>query len=522
MTRAHTAEQIRQLQENIRQVHALHRAAARRSSAAFASYVMRDEKGQPLKLASFHHEWHRLWHRHKQLILWGSAEIGKTVQIISYVAWRIGIDPSTRCVIVSKTKEKAAQILGAIVNVMCSKLYQEVFPGTIILSSNAHTLRVVGYDGKNPTVQAFQFRAPIVGNRVDLLVFDDILDRSNTRTEAMRDEYFKYYKDTFVSRLTQRGQVIFISNAWHPRDLMHRLQEEVGWEVRKYPIWTQNEAGEMVSLWPEQWPISRIQEVKQRYGKDKVFWDRNYECVAIDDASVTWKREWIEMAERLGFGLPWPHRLQDAIGETFRTISIGVDLATKRPHGRSKTDESVLAVVGQHHNGRKRLFAVRSGRWHGPDIVREIRAMRDRFHPATVWVESNAAQVYIVDYCKEPQLPQRVDWIGMSGMDDVLPNPSTTDPIPVRAFNTTAQNKYDPRFGVEALGTELACGIWLFPNTHGIEQPAEYLKLVDEMMAYDPTGHVGDRLMALWIASEGLRLGPFHSESKSDANGRRR
>jgi len=522
MTRALTKDQIRKLYETVAQLKAAHVVAARRSSAAFTSYAMRDEAGQPLKLADFHHEWHKLLALHDQLIIWGSAEIGKTIQLISYVAWKIGMDPSIRVVIASKTKVKAAQILGAIVNVMSSAAYREVFPHVVIIGSNAHTLRVLGYDGKNPTVQAYQFKAPIVGNRVDLLIFDDILDRSNTRNEQTRDEWHQFYKDTYISRLTRRGQVVFISNAWHPRDLMHRLQEEQGWVTKRYPIWSEVD-GKMVPLWPEQWPLERILKVREKFGKDRVFWDRNYECVAIDDASVTWKREWVDEAERCGLGLPWPINLAAAHGETFRQIVIGVDLATKRPGSRRKTDESILCVVGQLHNGRKRLLQIRSGRWHGPEIVSEIREMRRRFHPAIPWVESNAAQIYIVDYCKEPgKQSQSSGWIGMEGLEDLLPQQPNEDPIPVRSFDTSAQNKYDPRFGVEALGTEMSCGIWLFPNAPGVEQPAEYLKLIDEMMAYDPTGHVGDRLMALWIANEGLRLGGGSIEVVPGANARGR
>ena len=77
MTRALTKDQIRKLYETVAQLKAAHVVAARRASAAFTSYVMRDEAGQPLKLADFHHEWHKLLALHDQLIIWGSAEIGK-------------------------------------------------------------------------------------------------------------------------------------------------------------------------------------------------------------------------------------------------------------------------------------------------------------------------------------------------------------------------------------------------------------------------------------------------------------
>ena len=56
------------------------------------------------------------------------------------------------------------------------------------------------------------------------------------------------------------------------------------------------------------------------------------------------------------------------------------------------------------------------------------------------------------------------------------------------------------------------------------EPPRRYTQsdLIDEMMAYDPTGHVGDRLMAMWIANEGLRLGGGSIEVVPGANARGR
>ena len=490
-------------------------SAARQNSSAFVAYVMRDEAGQPLKNAPFHHEWHALLARHKRLILWGSAEVGKSLNLVGYCAWLLGRDPTLRIVIASRNKDKAAQLLSLLVHLMISPRYREVFPGTVILGANVHTLRVLGWDGKNPSVQAYQYRAPIMGNRVDVAIFDDILDRMNTRTEEQRTEQYLFYKDTYINRFTARGQCVFISNAWHPRDLMHRFMHEVDeatgrkiWCTRRYPIWWPDPTGKleaetcedvqtsagpvrMRALWPAQWPISRIVAKRAEYAGNLLYFQRTYECIPLDDSASSWDRAWIDEAERQGRGLSWVRSLQECYGEEFRALAIGVDLATARPHARRKTDESVFTVVGQKMNGKKRLLRVESGRLHGPQIVQRVRDLRQRFHPAIPWLEGNGAQIFVKDFCQVPTY-------------DAWGQPE--DPIPVRSFDTTTQNKYDPRFGVEALGTEMAGGSWEFPNEQHAQKDPEYLRLVDEMMGYDPTGHTGDRLMSLWIASEGLRL----------------
>lgn len=525
-------------------VNKIHVAAARRNSAACSSYVMRDEAGKPFRLAPCHREWHALFARHDRIILWGSAELGKSRQLISYIAWKIGLDPTTRVVMVSKNKAFARKIMSGVANVMRSAPYREVFPGVLLLAANGDFINVLGYDGVNHTVEAVQFLASIHGARIDILILDDVLDRLNTRTEHQRESMFQFYKDVYISRLTARGQVIFAANAWHPRDMLHRLQAELGWVCRRDPIWraaTEEEAVEferqqpdprraqyipdkkawMISIWPEHWPIDRILARRAEYkGKDELFFRRVYECEPLDDGASTWERAWILRAEKEGLGLPWVERLADAHGEIFRAVVLGVDLATKRPAARRKTDESVITAAGQYHDGRKRLLRIKSGVWHGPQIVDEIKDFRQRFHPAIPWVESVAAQLYIAEFCAQQTTysPATQGWHGVEDQPPVR----VKDPIPVRTFDTTAQKKFDDRFGVEALGTEMSCGIWRFPNRPDVRQPPAYEKLVDGMMSYDSTGHTSDYLMSLWFASEGLRLGTGAPDVAPGANARGR
>lgn len=496
------------LQEQAAEVHRMELAGARRSSAQLTRMVMRDERGVAFRMAPFHREWHEIWSQSSwnyqrmhgrspsrllpgdRVIIEGSAELGKSLQLLAYCAWVIGCDPTIRIVLVSKNKEKAAQLLSALVKILSSREYREIFPERTVQGFNVHTIRVNGWDGRNPTVQAYQFKgAPITGNRVDIAIFDDILDAVNTRTEDLREEYFNFYKNTFISRLTDRGQVIFISNSWHPRDLMHRLKNERGWTYRRYPIWSPGPQGVMVSLWPAQWPIRRIEQRRAEFADDVRYFERVYECIAIDDTASVWDPSWIHIAQAQGLGLRMVRSLNEAQGEYFRAITIGVDLATCRPAARRQTDESTFVAEGLRHDGKKRLLCVESGRLHGPQIVDKIRDLSRRFHPAVPWVETNGAQLFIADFCK-------------------VPGPNGEPPVAVRCFETVAQNKYDPKFGVEALGTEMSAGIHVFPKVEqGDPYYVEYQKLISNMLTYDPGAHAGDRLMGWWIANEGLRLG---------------
>lgn len=80
--------------------------------------------------------------------------------------------------------------------------------------------------------------------------------------------------------------------------------------------------------------------------------------------------------------------------------------------------------------------------------------------------------------------------------------------MPVVPF-ATGKNKHHPEFGVEGLATEFANGKWIIPSTDGYTPASKELSaLVNDLLYYDPNGHTGDHLMAMWFAREGARQKP--------------
>lgn len=485
---------------------------AREDSSAFCSYVMRDPSGKRFKQAPLHDRWHDLLRKHKNLILWGSVEVGKTWSVsIGYVAWRIGKNPKLRVIILSKVEDLAFKIVSGIMKVVSSPTFAKVFPDFEVLAANAHIIKARGYDGVNPTVQAFSYTGSLMGTRVDLLVIDDPLDAKNTRTEEMRAAMYEWYQNTLVGRLTANAQVVMVANAWHPRDMLHRLMMDPGWYTEKFPIWKRNpQTGEMESCWPEQWPLERIKERKRALAPRPVYFARQYECVAIDDASTAFKQEWIDKARDMGRNRRFAFTIRETDqDERFERIVIGVDLATKRPASRGKTDNSAFTVVGgkRYETGAVnkgpliyRLLWIESGAYHGPMIVKKLEDLYRRFG-GVVWCETNGTQVFLAEFLK------------MSEMS-----------IPVHNFETTGQNKHDPDFGVEAIGTEMANGYWEFPalpQKGQEDMPPAFTRLTEGMLSYSTGSHTSDELMSLFIAREGVRLGSMGARKTTTELGRR-
>jgi len=502
---------------DLRAIHNTRLELCRRYSAAFCEYALEDEAtGKPVIHAPVHNEWHHLLSKHRYLILWGSVEIGKSMSVsVGYTAWMIGKNPRIRVALLSNTEKQAMKIMNGLKKVLLSKRYREVFPHVRPAEIwNATTVTVAGWDGRNPTVQAFGLHGAVLGSRVDLLVIDDPLDFENTRTENGRNDTYDWYMETMTGRLTKNAQVVMTANAWHPDDMLHRLAKKPAYYCKRYPIWSKDpKTGEMVSIWPQQWPIERILDRKSTI--DSLSFNRQFECIAHDDRTYCFQEEWIIKAEKLGTGLSWCYRLGAVPNREileygkFAGIFAGVDLATGRKRKKA-SDETVITVVGVRKNGNRRPLYIESGKWHGPDIIRRMDDVYARFG-CVFWVETNAAQIYIVQFAEE-----------------------TKSAITVQAFETTQYNKFDPSFGVESLGVEFNNNRWEVPGgcpacqflvrdkNGGVLPPREdcricggqatqefeeWTKLRAEILHYSPTEHSGDRLMSLWIAREGARVG---------------
>lgn len=153
----------------------------------------------------------------------------------------------------------------------------------------------------------------------------------------------------------------------------------------------------------------------------------------------------------------------------------GVDLAVQT---HSAADETAICTVCVYPDDSRHILNLECGRWDGPSIINRLISTHERYNSILV-VENNAAQ----------------DWIRQFTQDKKA--------VPIIPF-TTGRNKANPEFGIESVFAELAAGKWVIPNEGG-KMDEEIDKLVEEMLFYNPKDHTGDRLMALWFATIGIK-----------------
>ncbi len=299
-------------------------------------------------------------------------------------------------------------------------------------------------------------------------MLDDVLDYENTATEDGRKGLIEWYQSSVGGRIVDGGRARGVGTAFHPQDILHHFARQ-GWAAYKYPVVD----ADGHPRWPERWSMQRIAEKVRDLGPIEAA--RQLMCEARDDATARFKREWIEIALRLGDGTSLASALQ-VLPRGYRTYT-GVDLAVQQ---KDANDLTCLFDIAVDPYGNRSVLSIESGRWGGPEIVLKINQHHQRYQSIVV-VENNAAQDFIVQFARAGSA------------------------VPIIPF-TTGRNKAHPEFGIEGLAAEMAQGKWRIPNRGGVMHP-EAQAWVDEMLYYNPATHTGDRLMASWFAREGCRLG---------------
>jgi hypothetical protein len=351
------------------------------------------------------------------------------------------------------------------------------------------------------------------------------LTEENTRTPEMRAQLKAWFHRRALSRLLPGGWIIMLNSAVHPEDLLHDLENDVGWPTVRMDAFgvvfftnttfgnegepgadliEQSSVGSEACvltktkaepdpdkrvLFPARFGIKRLEEIQSK--TLPVIFSQNYRSICRDDSTAMCKEEYIQRCQDIGrqIGLFEPclgkttdgHR---ANGEYVFTgqnpVFHGVDLAVKKGEKHDYVALVTIELVDFlqfNLRGVRVLLDAEFGQWSGPDIVRRIISRYDRYGGIVV-VEDNGAQAYIRQFTLE----QRTD-------------------MPVRPYVTTA-TKHHREYGVPGIFLEMSQGAWAIPNRSPVLMSRGVAKFVQGCLDYMPSEHTSDLLMAAFFARE--------------------
>lgn len=451
-------------------------AQARVDVNAFCELVGRDEAtGERVVQADVHKSWHGYCDAHDRLIIWAAIEHGKTSQLsVLRTLWKLGRSPNKRFLLLSNTKTQAVKVASLIkAYVENSDDLHDVFPDLqpgFPWGEQAFSVARTTH-AKDFSIQTAGIHGNVQGSRIDDAVMDDMLDWENTQTQDQRKKTVEWVNSAVMGRLVDESTVLVVGTAFHPQDLLHQLARAPNWAAYRFPVLRQDGH----PRWPERWPHARIAKKRLDLGPHEA--SRQLDCEARDDGAAVFKREWLDVALRLGEGTQLCSALMQ-VPRGYQTF-VGVDLAVSP---KETADKCCIFAIAVDPFGIRSVLSIESGRWSGMEIVQRIRSACQRYQALAV-VENNAAQDFIVQFTRQ------------------IPGPA----VRVMPYTTTHRAKAHPEHGVQGIAAEMASGKWKVPNQGGRMHP-EVQAWFDEMLYYDPRSHTGDRLMAAFFAREGVRL----------------
>ena len=141
----------------------------------------------------------------------------------------------------------------------------------------------------------------LTGYGADRLIIDDpIKDRTDAKSEALRERLWEWYSDVARTRLMPNGRIIICATRWHDSDLTGRIlasDDAKRWTVLSLPAIAGEgdalgrEPGE--ALWPERFPAADLPSVERGEISASSFASL-YQQDPVPAGGAMFKPEWFE------------------------------------------------------------------------------------------------------------------------------------------------------------------------------------------------------------------------------------
>ena len=160
----------------------------------------------------------------------GKSE-GSTRRLPAYL---FGLDPTVKIAIASYNAEFASDFNRDIQNIIDSEEYHDIFPDTVLNSSNVVTIagtalrnskvfEIVKHRGR---LKALGVGGGLTGQKVDVMIMDDLYkDMADACSPIISDGVWKWYNSVVRKRMHNDSQELIVFTRWHEEDLIGRLED---------------------------------------------------------------------------------------------------------------------------------------------------------------------------------------------------------------------------------------------------------------------------------------------------------
>ena len=267
-----------------------------------------------------------------------------------FPAWVLGKHADWPIIATSYAADLAVKFGLGTRDLMNSKLYQEIFPGTRLRADQKAK-------GNWLTEQGGGYNAAGVGGGITGkgfkigIVDDPFKDRQEAESKLTRDNVWDWFRGVFYTRQEGIAAIIVIETRWHKDDLVGRLLEKEEedraagepdfdeWDVIELEAIAESKEefrAKGDALWEDKFPLPILRNIKNTVGLYE--WSAQYQQKPISSEIQEFKREWFEPYE--------PNVLLTIPGLKYYTL---VDLGHKdtKEAGRNDPDNTCVRTLAK-------------------------------------------------------------------------------------------------------------------------------------------------------------------------------
>jgi len=345
-----------------------------------------------------------------RLIIEAPPRTGKS-EIVSrrFPAYALGKNPKHEIVLASYASPLAQRMNRDVQRIMDDELYYDVFPDTLLNSSNvaksskggwirtSDLFEVVSHGG---SFRSTGVNGSLTGQGLTIGIIDDpFKDWKEATSPTIKQGVWEWYQSVFYTRLNPKfGKIIVMNTRWAEDDLTGRLlamaekeEEADQWEVLRFPMIQEKttythsedprEVGEL--LWPDRFDAKKVTSFKKTLGS-RIFGAMYQQRPAPDEGGLV-SRDW------------WQYYKQAPSMEDLDYVSISWDFAFK---GTQNSDYVVGQVWGRKGAKYYLLDQVRA-QMNFSSTVMAVKALARKWNTyREIVVEEKANGAAIIDTLK--------------------------------------------------------------------------------------------------------------------------
>lgn len=303
------------------------------------------ETQQPMLPARVHRDWLDLFLRHEKVLLLAPRYHAKSEYASGiFPAWVIGNIPTVRILYLTGDEPLATDATRRMHKYLTDPVYRAVFPILPpLVEATQRSLVLQGADA-NPTWFATSIMAVKAGRRSDLIICDDVVTYSNSRTPELRDELYDRFISIVLPMLAEGGKLVMVGTPWYKGDLYDTLKDMPGITFRRDSA-IQDDG---TLLWPEfrtpEWIEQQRQSMPERHFTQQLL------CRISEASGEVFSRDWFDIVDE-----------HPPLVEAWLVI----DTATSE---RATSDPRAFLTVGKDVKGTIYILHAAQGRWNPTDL----------------------------------------------------------------------------------------------------------------------------------------------------------